>query len=90
MATIHISQAEAERDLSGLIARVDENTSFLIENGSEPVAVLQAAPPRKLSLRERIALLSKEDAAVIDDDWPSDLDAAIERHRAPLDRKLWE
>lgn len=90
MATIHISQAEAERDLSSLIARIDENTTFLIENGSEPVAVLQAAPPRKLSLRERIALLPDRPDIVMDEDWPDDLDEAIARHRAPLDRSLWD
>lgn len=88
--TIHISQAEAERDISSLLARVDENTTFLIENGSQPVAVIQAAPPKKLSLRERIALLPERPGVVIDADWPADLDEAIERHRAPLDRSLWE
>jgi antitoxin (DNA-binding transcriptional repressor) of toxin-antitoxin stability system len=90
MATIHISQAEAERDLSDLIARVDKDTSFLIENGSEPVAVLQAAPPRKLSFEERLALLPEDSEGVIDDQWSADLDEALERHRAPLDRNLWD
>jgi len=90
MATIHISQAEAERDLSGLLARVNEGTSFLIENGSEPVALLQAAPPSALSFEERLALLPEDSEGVIDDQWPVDLDEALERHRAPLDRTLWE
>ena len=90
MATIHISQAEAERDLSSLLARIDEDMTFLIENGSEPVALIQAAPPKKLSLRERIALLPDRPDVVIDEDWPADLDEAIARHRAPLDRSVWE
>jgi hypothetical protein len=90
MATIHISLAEAERNLQGLLAQLNENTSFLIENGSEPVAVLQAAPPRKLSLEEKIALLQKDEQPVIDEDWPADLDAAIERHREPLGRTPWK
>lgn len=90
MATIHISLDEAERNLHALLAQLDENTCFLIENGNEPVALLQPPPPRKLSLRERIDLLPKDSEAIVDDDWPADLDEAIQRHRAPLDRKLWE
>jgi hypothetical protein len=54
------------------------------------VALIQAAPPKKLSLRERIALLPDRPDVVIDEDWPADLDEAIARHRAPLDRSLWE
>jgi antitoxin (DNA-binding transcriptional repressor) of toxin-antitoxin stability system len=90
MATIHISQAEAERDLSSLLARIDEDTTFLIENGSEPVAVLQAAPPRKLTLRERIELLPTRSDAKMDDSFAHDVQAGIDSHRAPLDRTLWD
>jgi hypothetical protein len=90
MATIHISLDEAERNLQALLAQLDENTSFLIEDGNKPVALLQPPPPRKLSLRERIDLLPKDEEAVMDDDFARDVQAGIDSHRAPLDRTLWE
>ncbi len=90
MATIHISQAEAERDFSGLLERLDENTSFIIENGPLPGALLQAAPPRKLSLRERIAMLPADSQARMDHDFARDVHAGIDSHREPLDATLWD
>ena len=84
MATIHISLAEAQRNLSELLAKLDENTTFLIENGSQPVALLQPVPLRKLSLDERIALLPNNSEAVMDDDFARDLEFAINRYREPI------
>ena len=90
MATIHISQAEVERNLSGILARLDNETSFIIENESLPVAVLHAAPPPRLTLRERIALLPSDTTAVIDDDFPHDVEIAVASHPEPLDSSLWD
>lgn len=90
MVTIHIPQDEAERDISALLARVDENTTFLIENGSQPVAVLQAAPRRKLAFDERIALLQQQQLALQDDTFAYDVAAAVDRHRDPLDSSMWD
>ncbi|HZL27089.1 MAG TPA: hypothetical protein VFC39_11215 [Acidobacteriaceae bacterium] len=90
MATIHISLDEAERNLHGLLAQLDENTCFLIENGSVPLALIQPPPPRNLSLRERINLLPKDSKAVMDDGFARDVQAGIDSHRAPLDRTLWD
>lgn len=90
MATIPISQSEAERDLHSLLARVSEHTSFLIEHDSRPVAVIQAPPPRKLSFRERIALLPKDSPAIMDDDFARDVEAGILAHREPVDSSLFD
>jgi hypothetical protein len=90
MATISISQAEAERDLHSLLARVSEDISFLIENDSHPVAMLQAPPPRTLSFRERIALLPKDSLAMMDDDFARDVEGGILAHREPIDSSLFD
>jgi hypothetical protein len=90
MATIHISQAEAERDLHGILARLDDETSFVIEEDSRAIAVIQAPPARRLSFRERIALLPKNSPAVMDDDFARDVQAGIEAHRDPIDSSLFD
>jgi hypothetical protein len=90
MATIHISLDEVERNFQALLAQLDENTCFLIENGNGPVALLQPPPPRKLSFRERIDLLPKDSGAVMDEDFARDVQAGIDSHREPLDRTLWD
>lgn len=90
MATIHISKAEAERDLAGMLARVNQGTSFLIEEGSEPVAILQAAPSRRLTLREVLASLPASANARMDKGFARDVEDGIALHREPLDSSIWD
>lgn len=88
MATIHISQQEAERDISTLLAQLDTNTTFVIENGLGPVAVLRSA--RKLSMRERIDQLSNDTEAAMDDAFALDVEAGIAAHRDVLDLEIFK
>ena len=90
MATIHISQAEAERDLAGLLARVDEHTSFVIENGAEPVAVLQSARINPLTFAERLAKLPSDTEAVMDESFARDVESGIKAFRDPIDSSLFD
>ncbi len=91
MATIHITQEEATRDLTNLLLRVRSGDSFVIEDGAEPAAVLQLAPPRKLTFAERLDLLSMRGKATrMDEDFAQDVREAINTHRDPLDSTLWD
>jgi hypothetical protein len=90
MATIHISKAEAERDLAGLLARVDKYTTFVIESDSEPIAVLQAVPARSLSLHERIARLPNDTEAVMDESFARDVESGIRASRDPIDSSMFD
>ena len=84
MATIHISAAEAARDFAGLLARVRAGAEVVIEDGPLAVAVLHAPTSPRRSIEECIALLPADSPATIDEDFASDVAAAVAAHREPL------
>ncbi len=84
MATIHISEAEAIRDFAGVLARVRAGAEVVIESGAQPVAVLHTPAPPRRSIEECIDLLPADSAATIDEDFASDVEAAVAAHREPL------
>jgi antitoxin (DNA-binding transcriptional repressor) of toxin-antitoxin stability system len=90
MATIHISEADAVRDFAGLLAHVRLGAEIVIESGAYPPAVLRAAAPPRRSIEECIALLPTDSTATIDEDFASDVAAAINAHREPLNPSAWE
>ena len=90
MAVIHISEADAARDFAGLMARVRAGADIVIENGNLPVAVLHAPAPPRRSIEECIALLPADSTATIDEDFASDVAAAIAAHREPLNPPAWD
>ena len=87
MATIRISEAEAIRDFAGLMTHVRLGTEVVIENDERAVAVVRPATPSAgpgRLLSEMIAAAeSRGSTAVIDDDFASDVAAAIAAHREP-------
>lgn len=92
MATIRISEAEAIRDITGLLARAHTGEEIIIEkDAASPAVVLrQAAAPLRRSIEESIALLPADSTAVIDEDFANDVAAAIAAHREPLDPPAWD
>jgi hypothetical protein len=95
MATIHISEAEAIRDIRGLLARAFLGEEIVIEKEAAPSIVLRkAAEPRGRLLSESIALAearSKELGykPVMDVDFAADLEEII-RNRKPRDTSAWD
>jgi antitoxin (DNA-binding transcriptional repressor) of toxin-antitoxin stability system len=95
MATIHISEADAARDLPGLLARVREGAEIVIEKEALPAVVLRVAlDPRGRLLSESIALAKKHEeetgeAPVLDPDFAADLEEII-RNRRPRDTSEWD
>ncbi len=94
MATIHISEAEAVRDFGALMARVRAGAEVVIEDGSQPVAVLHAPVPAGRSISECIALAeayAKELGydPVMDADFAEDMEEII-RNRKPRDTSAWD
>ena len=83
MATIHISEAEAAKDLPGLIDRMRAGAEVVIERGERPVAMLRDASlttpvfqPRTLS--ESLAILKEIErergySSRMDEDFAADL-----------------
>ena len=95
MATIYISEAEAIRDIRGLLARAYRGEEIVIEKNAIPAIVLRkAAEPRGRLLSESIALAeahAKEMGyePVMDVDFAADLEEII-RNRKPRDTSAWD
>lgn len=90
MATIHISETDAVRDLAGLLAQVRAGAEVFIENGTYPVAILHTATPPRRSIEECIALLPEDSPAIIDEDFARDVEEAVALHREPLRPPAWD
>jgi antitoxin (DNA-binding transcriptional repressor) of toxin-antitoxin stability system len=89
MATIHISEAEAAGDFASLMAYVRAGTEVVIESDMSPIAVLHPPTPSRRSIEECIALLPADSPATIDEDFASDVRAAVAAHREPLNPPAW-
>ncbi len=95
MATIHISQTEAERDFSGLMARVRAGEEVVIEFNASPIAII--TPTRLEHGRpiadclERSQQLAKHDrdSAIADADFAADMEAIVCARR-PAERQTWD
>ena len=90
MAVIHISEADAVRDLAGLLERVRAGAEVVIESNAAPVAVLRTPAPPRRSIEECIALLPEDSTATIDEDFAGDVEKAVGAHREPLNPPAWD
>jgi prevent-host-death family protein len=86
MAVIHISEADAARDFTGLLARVRAGEEIVIEKEASPAVVLRVAaerPLRRLSESLRLAREHGSDVT-LDGGFARDLEAIINSHPEPL------
>ena len=90
MGTFRISEADAARDFSGLLARVRAGEGILIESDRYPVAVLHAPAPARRSIEECVAMLPAGLTAVTDEHFAGDVAAAVAAHRDPLNSTAWD
>jgi len=90
MPTIHISEADAVRGIADLLSRVRAGAEVLIENDSIPVAIIHKPSPPRRTIEECITYLPEDSTAVIDEDFPHDVEAAVEAHRDPLNPPAWD
>ena len=95
MGTIRISEAEAIRDIAGLLVRAYSGEEIVIEKDAAPAVVLRRAePPRGRLLSESIAMAKKRAEElgyepVMDAEFKADLEEII-RNRKPRDTSAWE
>jgi antitoxin (DNA-binding transcriptional repressor) of toxin-antitoxin stability system len=95
MATVYIPEAEAARDLPGLLARVRAGEEIVIEKEASPAVVLRVAvEPRGRLLSESIALAKKHAEELgyeprMDPEFAADLEEII-RSRRPWNPPAWE
>lgn len=94
MVVIHISEADAARDLPGLLARVRAGAEIIIESDAPSAAVLRAAEPPRRSISECIALAKTHEeetgeAPGLDPDFAIDVEEII-RNRKPWNPPAWD
>jgi antitoxin (DNA-binding transcriptional repressor) of toxin-antitoxin stability system len=90
MAVIHISEAEALRDLSRLMAKVHAGVEVRIEGDAGVVAMVPVSEKRK-TLSEAIRLAEeRNDNVTLDDQFSHDLEIVICNHEHEGLRNPWE
>ena len=93
---IHVSDAEAAKNLRALLERVSAGAEVIIELDSRPVAVVRAAEaPAGRLLSESIALAKAHAKELgyeptLDADFAADLEEIINSHRKPLEPPAWD
>ena len=90
MEPLHVTEAEAAKDLKGILERVQGGTEVIIERDAQPLAVIRAAAPARRKLSECIAMLPEDSTATIDPDFANDVQAAIDSHRESLEPPSWD
>ena len=94
--TLRLTEAELARDIHAVLARVrEEGLEVIVEQDHRPVAVIKTpqGPGRKLS--ECIAIAKAYEAnlgyaPVPDADFATDVQAAADAHREPLNPPEWD
>ena len=94
MATVHIPESEAARDLPRLLARVRAGEEIVIEKDAAPSVVLRVADSPRRSISESIARAEARSRElgyepVMDPEFAADLEEII-RNRKPRDTSAWE
>lgn len=91
MAVIHIPEAEAARDFTGLLARVRAGEEIAIVKDSSPSVILRVDVERPLRKLSESLRLAKEhgSTAILDGNFGRDLEAVINSHSEPL-KNLWD
>ena len=96
MATIHISEEEAAKDLAGLIDRVREGAEVAIERDAKVVAILRDAATefKPRTLGEALAILEeiqrkRGSVSVMDEDFAADMREII-ANRKQWNPRYWE
>jgi len=88
---VHLSQAEAIRDIAAILQRVERGAEVIVERDQRPVAVIQPAPRAGRLLSECIALAETHGSTVtLDEDFSQDLEEIISSRREPLDASRWD
>ena len=93
---IHVSETEARDDFASLLDRVRAGAEVVIEDNSNPIAVLRPASKGSGRLVSESIVLAEEHATdlgytpTLDPDFAADLAEIISNHRKPLNPPEWD
>lgn len=90
---VHVSSAEAIRDIAAILGRVEKGAEVIVEKDQRAVALIQPAPRPGRLLSECIALAKEHEdkrgyALTLDDGFSQDLEVVVSR-REPLEPR-WD
>jgi antitoxin (DNA-binding transcriptional repressor) of toxin-antitoxin stability system len=93
MEPLHISEAEAVRDLAAILKRVQDGAEVIIERDAQPLAVIRATAPARRTVSACIALAEAHEketgkAPVLDTDLAADVEEIV-RNRKPWNPPTW-
>src|ERR1039457_949885 len=82
MEHLHISEADAVRDLAAILKRVQAGAEAVIERDAQPLAVLRAAAPARRTISQCIALAEAHEkeagqAPELDPDFAADVEEIV-------------
>jgi antitoxin (DNA-binding transcriptional repressor) of toxin-antitoxin stability system len=85
---LHVSEADAVRDIAGILQHVQAGAEVVIERDAQPLAVIRAAAPARRPISECIALAETHEkesgqAPVLDPDFAADVEEIVRK------RQLW-
>ena len=93
MEPLHISEADAVRDLPAILSRVQTGAEIVIERDAQPFAVIRAAAPARRTISECITLAEAREketgqSPVLDPDFAADVEEIV-RNRKPWNPPTW-
>jgi hypothetical protein len=91
MAVIHISEEEAARDLSAVLAKVSAGETVHIERAAESFAIVQVTKPARWTVDDAIKQSEARGSQVLlDDDFGNDMEEIMRFNRLPRRGEPWE
>ena len=93
MEPLHISEADAVRDLAAILQRVQAGAEIVIERDAQPLAIIRAAAPARRTISECIAMAEAHEkvaveSPVLDPDFAADVEEIV-RNRKPWNPPTW-
>jgi antitoxin (DNA-binding transcriptional repressor) of toxin-antitoxin stability system len=86
-----MSEAEIARDFGAVLEKVRQGSEIVVEQDHRPVAVITPSRPAGRLISEVIADLERRGSTVIlDEDFPKDIQEAIEYYRQPWKPPSWD
>jgi hypothetical protein len=91
MAELHITEAEAARDFTAVLDKVQNGAEVVVERDAQPVAVIRQPEFRGRSIDECIATAKAHGShSTLDEEFSKDLEAIINSRREPLKAPEWD
>jgi prevent-host-death family protein len=91
MAVLHMTEAEVVNDIAAVLEKVRQGNEVVIEQNSQPVAVVKPAKPMVRTLSELFTFLERCRAeGLIDDDWARDVEEWRKLYNQPWIPPSWD